>query len=121
MTIRILVVEDYEPLRRAVRLFFNIREDLQIVGEASDGLEAFQKAKELQPDLVLLDIDLPILNGIQLARRLRDVLPRTKVLFLSVESSPEIVQEALSSGAMGYVYKLNLASELLPAVEAVLQ
>jgi DNA-binding NarL/FixJ family response regulator len=121
MTIRILVVDDYEPFRRAVRLLFNVREDLQIVGEASDGLEAFQKAQELQPDLVLLDIDLPILNGIQVARRLRDVVPRAKVVFLSVESSSEMVQEALSSGAMGYVYKLQLASELLPAVEAVLR
>jgi DNA-binding NarL/FixJ family response regulator len=121
MATRILVVDDYEPFRRAVRFVFKLREDLQIVGEASTGLEAVQKAKELQPDLILLDLDLPILNGMQVARRLRDAVPRSKVLILSIESSGDIVEQALSAGAMGYVYKLYLTSELLPAVEAVLR
>ena len=71
-----LVVDDYEPVRRVVRLILQVRDDLQIVGEASDGLEAVQKAKELRPDLILLDIDLPTLNGIQVARRLRDLVPQ---------------------------------------------
>ena len=98
-----------------------MRNDLQIVGEASDGLEAVQKAKELRPDLIFLDIDLPTLNGIQVARRLRDLVPRSKVLFISVESSPDVVREALSVGAVGYLNKLRLASELLPAIETVLR
>ena len=117
---RILVVDDYEPFRRVVRLVLEIRNDLQIVGEASDGLEAVQKANLLQPDLILLDIDLPTLNGIQVARRLRDLVPRAKVLFLSVESSSDVVREALKMGS-GYVYKLHVGSELLPAIEAVLE
>lgn len=118
---RILVVDDHEPVRRAVRLILQARNDLQIVGEASDGLEAVQKAKELQPDLILLDVNLPRLNGIQVARRLRDVNPHAKVLFLSIESSSEVVQEAFKSGAVGYVHKLNAHRELLSAIETVLK
>jgi DNA-binding NarL/FixJ family response regulator len=116
----VLVVDDYEPIRRVVRLILQARDDFQIVGEASDGLEAVQKAKELWPDLILLDIDLPTLNGIQVARRLRDLVPRAKILFLSVESSLDVVREALNVGGAGYIYKLHVASELLPAIETVL-
>jgi DNA-binding NarL/FixJ family response regulator len=118
-TFRILVVDDYEPFRRLVRLTLQLRDDLQIVGEASDGLEAVQKAKVLRPDLILLDIDLPTLNGIQAARQLRDLAPRAQILFLSVESSSDVVGEALKLGA-GYVHKLRTQSDLLPAIEMVL-
>jgi DNA-binding NarL/FixJ family response regulator len=119
--IRILVVEDHEPLRRRVRAILEPRNDLQIVGEASDGLEAVQKAKVLRPDLVLLDIYLPTLNGIQVAKRLRDLVPRAKILFLSLEPSSEVVREAFKLGAVGYVYKLDAQSELLPAIETVVE
>jgi DNA-binding NarL/FixJ family response regulator len=119
--LRILVVDDYEPFRRVVRLILQLRDDLRIVGEASDGLEAVQKAKELQPDLILLDVALPRLNGIQAARRLRDLVPDARVLFLSVESSSDVVREALNLGAVGYVHKLRVASELTPAIETVLK
>jgi CheY-like chemotaxis protein len=117
---RMLVVDDYEPFRRVVRLTLQVRDDLQIIGEASDGLEAVRKAKELQPDLILLDIDLPTLNGIQVARRLRDLVPQAKILFVSVESSADVVREALNMGGSGYVHKLDVGSELLPAIEAIL-
>jgi DNA-binding NarL/FixJ family response regulator len=119
-TLRILLVDDYDPFRRVVRSMLLLRDDVQVVGEASDGLEAVKKAKVLQPDLVLLDIGLPTLNGFQVARRLRDLVPRAKILFLSIESSSDVVQEALSLGPGGYVHKLRVASELLPAIEAVL-
>jgi len=119
--LRILIVEDYEPLRRRVRAILQPRNDLQIVGEASDGLEAVQKAKVLQPDLVLLDIYLPTLNGIQVAKRLGDLIPRAKILFLSLEPSSEVVREAFKLGAVGYVYKLDAQSELLPAIETVVE
>jgi DNA-binding NarL/FixJ family response regulator len=110
-TFKVLVVDDYEPVRRVVRLILQARDDLQIVGEASDGLEAVQKANELRPDLILLDIDLPRLNGIQAARRLRDLVPRAKVLFLSVESSSEVVREAFNVGwpatFINYIWQSN--------------
>jgi DNA-binding NarL/FixJ family response regulator len=94
--------------------------EIQQIFEASDGVDAVQKAQELQPDLVLLDIRLPTLNGIRAAERIREVSSRSKVLFVTQESSEDIVEGALKSGAMGYVIKSNAAKELLPAVDAVL-
>jgi DNA-binding NarL/FixJ family response regulator len=118
-TIRVLVVDDYEPFRRFVRSTAEKRPSLQIVGEASDGLEAMRLAEELKPDLVLLDIGLPKLNGIEAARRIRKLSPESKILFVSQESSPEVLQEALSLG-WGYVAKTSVAIDLLAAVDAVI-
>jgi CheY-like chemotaxis protein len=95
--------------------------ELQIIGEASDGLEAVRKAEELHPDLILLDIGLPSLNGIEAARRIHKVSPESKILFVSQESSVDMVREALGTGASGYVYKPDAGSELLSAVDAVLR
>ena len=119
--IGILVVEDYEPFRRFVCSTLGKRPELNIVGEASDGLEAVQKAEGLQPDLILFDIGLPSLNGIEVARRIRKISPKSKILFVSQESSADVVQKALSLGALGYVVKAHAGSELLAAVEAVLR
>jgi len=94
---------------------------VQIIGEASDGLEAVQKAEQLQPDLVVLDIGLPRLNGIEAARRIRKLCPASAILFVSQESSGDVVREALSTGALGYVIKARAGSELVAAVEAVRQ
>ena len=116
-----LVVDDYEPFRRFVCSTLRKRPEFQLVGEASDGLEAVHKSEELQPDLIVLDIGLPTLNGIEAARRIRKLSPRSKILFLSQESSTDVVREALSSGALGYLVKTQAGSELLPAVDAVLQ
>jgi DNA-binding NarL/FixJ family response regulator len=118
---RILVVEDYEPVRRFICSMLRERPGFQIVEEVTDGLEAIQKAGELQPDLIMLDIGLPSLNGIEAARRLRKLFPKIKILFVSQESSAVVVQEALALGALGYVVKAYAGSELLAAVEAVLQ
>jgi DNA-binding NarL/FixJ family response regulator len=117
---RVLVVEDYEPMRKTVRATLQKRHDLQIVGEASDGLEAVQKAVELKPDLILMDIGLPSQNGIEAAREIRELVPKAKILFLSQETSPEVIQEALSVSASGYVVKVNAGVELIPALEAVI-
>jgi len=118
--IRILVVEDFEPFRRLVRRHLERRPEFQIIGEVADGLEAVQKAKELQPDLVLMDIGLPTLNGIEAARRMREVAPHAKLLFVSLESSSSIVRETLRLGALGYVEKFRVNIDLLPAIDAVL-
>ena len=92
-----------------------------MVGEASDGLEAVHKSEALQPDLIVLDIGLPTLNGIETARRIGKLSSRSKILFVSQESSIDVVREALSSGALGYLVKTQAGSELLPAIDAVLQ
>jgi DNA-binding NarL/FixJ family response regulator len=120
-SIRILVVDDYEPWRRFVLTTLLKQPELEVIGEVSDGLEAVQKAEELQPDLILLDIGLPTLNGIEAARRIRKVSPGSKILFASENRSADITEEALSTGADGYVVKSNAARELLPAVKAVLE
>jgi CheY-like chemotaxis protein len=94
---------------------------LRVIGVASDGLEALQKAEELQPDLIVLDIGLPSLNGIEAARQIRKLSPKSKILFVSQESSADIVQGALGTGAQGYVLKSDAGRELLKGVNAVLR
>jgi DNA-binding NarL/FixJ family response regulator len=94
---------------------------LRIVGEASDGLQAVQKAEELQPDLILLDIGLPTINGIEAARLISRLVPSARILFVSQNNDPDLVTAALSSGARGYVLKENAQTDLLPAIEAVLR
>jgi DNA-binding NarL/FixJ family response regulator len=118
-SVRVLVVEDYEPFRRFICSTLGKKPELQVIGVASDGLEAVQRAEELQPDLILLDIGLPILNGIEACRRIRTLSPNSKILFVSQESSPDVMQEAFNVGALGYVVKAHAGSELLGAVEAV--
>lgn len=119
--VRLLLVEDYEPWRLSVRsMLLNLRE-VQVIGEVSDGLAAVQQSQVLQPDLILLDIGLPMLNGIEAARRIREVSAASKILFVSENRSWDVAEEALRSGGSGYVLKSKAASELLPAVEAVLQ
>src|SRR6201984_2604385 len=118
-SVRVLVVEDSEPFRRFICSMLGKRPELQIIGEVSDGLEAVQRGEELQPDLILLDIGLPSLNGIDAARRIRKVAPHSKILFVSQESSTDVAQEALGLGALGYVVKAYAGRELLVAVEAV--
>ena len=115
------MVEDSEPFRRFICSTLRKKPELQIIGETSDGLEAVQKAEELQSDLIVLDIGLPTLNGIEAARRIRKLAPQSKILFVSQESSANVVQEALSLGALGYVVKAHAGSQLLAAVGAVLE
>jgi DNA-binding NarL/FixJ family response regulator len=118
-TIRVLVVEDYLPFRRYLRSALQRTPSLDIIGETGDGLEAVQKARELRPDLILLDVGLPTLNGIEVARRISTFSPESRILFVSQETSVYLVREALSVGAMGYVVKARAANELLEAVESV--
>ncbi len=117
--IRILVVDDFQPFRRMIFSILADVPEVEIIGEASDGVEAVRKAQQLQPELILLDISLPELNGIEAAQRIRKAAPRSQVLFVSQDKSPEIMEAALGTGARGYVVKANLGGELLAAVNAV--
>ena len=119
MPLRILVVEDHAPFRRLICTALQRRAEFQTI-EAADGLEAVQKAEELQPDLILLDINLPKLHGFEVAKQIRRLAPHARLLFMSQESSPDIVRKALSLGAHGYIQKLSAATDLLPAIDAVL-
>jgi DNA-binding NarL/FixJ family response regulator len=120
-TVRVLVVDDYEPFRRFVCKTLGERQGTQVVGEASDGLSAIRKAEELQPDLIVLDIGLPALNGIEAARRIRKLCPDCKILFLSQDRSAVVAQEAFQLGASAYVVKEHARRELSATVEAVCQ
>jgi DNA-binding NarL/FixJ family response regulator len=119
--VRILLVDDNEPFRRFVASTLRDRQKLNVVGEAADGLEAVQRAEALQPDLILLDIGLPGLNGLDAARQISKLAPNAKIIFLTQESASDVVGEGLSLGAWGYVAKVQAGRELLVAVETVLQ
>ena len=118
---RVLVVDDFEPFRRLLCSILQDKPELQTIVEGSDGVEAIELAEALQPDLILLDIGLPKLDGIEAARKIRELAPRSKIIFVSQEHSLEVVQAAFSAGALGYVVKIDVGNELLPAVEAVLR
>jgi DNA-binding NarL/FixJ family response regulator len=115
------VVDDFEPWRDFVRSALEKQPEIQVVGEASDGLKAVQKSQELQPDLILLDIGLPTINGIESARRIKQVVPGAKILFASENSDVDVIRVALSNGARGYILKADASRELLPAIKAVLR
>jgi len=121
LPVRVLVVEDFEPFRQLISSMLGKRLELQVISQVSDGQEAVRQAEELKPDLILLDIGLPTLNGIAASRQIRELAPASKIIFVSQESSPDVVQEALNSGALGYVLKTRAGIDLLPAVEAVLE
>jgi len=115
----ILVVEDHAPYRRLICTALQRQAELQIV-EAADGLEAVWKADEFQPDVIVLDIHLPKLDGFEVAKQVRMLAPDARLLFLSQEHSPDFVHEAFSVGALGYVQKVSAGTDLLPAIHAVL-
>jgi len=115
------VVEESEPFRSFITSLLQKKPEFQVVSEASDGLEAVQKTIELKPDLILLDIGLPKLNGIEAARRIRILVPESKMIFQTLVSDADVVHEALRLGAWGYIDKAHTGSELLAAVDAVLQ
>jgi DNA-binding NarL/FixJ family response regulator len=119
-SLSVLVVEDFAPFRQFISATLESVNGLQVVGEVSDGLEAVQKAQELHPDLILLDIGLPSLNGIEVARRISRVAQDSRIIFVSQESALEVVQAAFDAGAMGYVVKANAETDLIVAVGAVL-
>lgn len=117
--ISILVAEDYEPFRRLVSLILEPAPELQIVSEVSDGQLAVQAAQEMQPDIILMDIGLPTLNGLEAAQQIRTISPRSKILFVTQESSLEVIQKGFRLGAWAYVLKTDAEAELLTAIRLV--
>jgi DNA-binding NarL/FixJ family response regulator len=117
----VLVVEDFEPFRQFVCTILQSIPGIQVACELANGLQAVERSAELQPDLILLDIGLPGLDGIEAARRIRKHRQESKIIFLSMELSAEVVREALATGAVGYVAKPDAAGDLLIAVQAVLR
>jgi DNA-binding NarL/FixJ family response regulator len=120
-SIRVLVADDFAPFRRFICATLGKRKDLQVICEAADGLEAVQQADQLKPELIVLDVGLPKLNGLVAARQICELSPDSKILFVSQETSPDVVQEAFDAGALGYVGKTKAGTDLLAGVEAVLE
>jgi len=115
----VVIADDCAEFRRVLRSTLQTK-GFHIVAEASDGLEAVAKAAELQPDLVLLDIQMPILNGLDAAVQIRSMAPRSRILFVSLNTDPDIVQSAMREGAAGYLRKSTISCQLVPAIEATL-
>jgi len=119
-TIRILIVDDHEVMRGGLRSLLESRPEWEVCGEAADGLEAVEKAKQLKPDVVILDINMPALNGLDAARLIRKQVPQPEILILSRYEASEMRSEALQAGAREYVAKSqNLARDLLVAIDEV--
>ena|SRR5215467_3077 len=116
----VLVVDDFRMWRTKVCSIVQKKAELRIVAEARDGAEAIEKAEQLKPDLILLDIGLPKMNGIDAALQISAVSPDSKIVFVSQDSDPEVKQAALGTGASGYVHKLTVSSQLLGAIESAL-
>lgn len=120
-SIRILIADDYMGWRNQVRSLLRARPNWKVICDVSNGSEAVEKAEELKPDLILLEIGLQYLNGIEAAWRIRHLSPHCKIIFLSADNSLDVVRVALSTGAQGYVYKPRAQYDLLPAIDSVLQ
>jgi DNA-binding NarL/FixJ family response regulator len=119
--LRILVVEDHELFRQCICTTLAQRFEFSVVGEVSNGLESVQKAQELQPDVILLDIGLPGMSGLEVARRVRQSCSHSRILFLSSLRDEDVIREALRLGALGYVEKKRLDMDLLNAMDAICQ
>jgi DNA-binding NarL/FixJ family response regulator len=121
ITLRVLVADDYEPWCRLVSSALQKQPQLQLAAEASDGIEALQKAQELKADIILLDVNLPKLNGFKVTQRVLEHLPQSKIILVSADRSFDIAAEALRMGAYGYIVKSDAGTELVRALEAVLE
>ena len=121
MVIRILLVDDHPVVRHGLRALLGLQPDWEVIDEAEDGSEAVDKVQRLNPDVVLLDISMPKMSGLEACRLIRETAPQCEILILTQHDSPQMLREALDAGARGHVMKSHAARDLLDAVEAVSQ
>lgn len=121
MTVRILVVDDHPVVRHGLRTLLSSRPEWEIIDEAEDGIEAVEKSDRLKPDVIVLDVSMPRMDGLEACRWIRKNVPDSEVLIVTQDDSPQMMREALGAGARGYVVKSDVANDLLTAVEAVSQ
>src|SRR5271154_3962418 len=119
MKLRILIADDHEVVRRGLAALLQTHEGWEVCGEAKDGREAVEMAKQLKPDVVILDIGMPILNGLAATRQLAQLNPQQKMIVLTITDSDQVIREALEAGARGFVLKSDAARDLVSAVEAL--
>jgi DNA-binding NarL/FixJ family response regulator len=115
----VLIADDHEAIRKGVRTILRSRKDLEICGEASNGSEAVRMAAELSPDLIILDLTMPVMGGFAAAKELRQLLPEIPILFYSMHDGRQLIKEAKQAGARGFVSKSRISDTLLDAVDAV--
>jgi DNA-binding NarL/FixJ family response regulator len=119
LPLRVVIADDHDVVRKGVRSILESRSDVNVVGEASNGKEALQQAVELKPDLIVLDVSMPVMDGISAAKEIKKILPATPILILSMHSGREMVRAAQSAGAQGFITKTDVAGILLDAVDSL--
>ncbi len=118
MMIRVVVVEDHHLVRQGIVKLLEVADDLEVVGEAGDGIQAVALVKSTHPDVIILDISMPKLDGLEMLSKIGEIRPKPQVVILSMHADPSMVRQALQAGALGYVVKQSVADELLAAVRA---
>jgi DNA-binding NarL/FixJ family response regulator len=118
-TLKVLLADDHEIVRRGLRSILETQRECEIVGEAADGRQAVTLVKELNPDIVILDISMPLLNGLEATRQILKIRPQTKVLILTVHEADPLIREVLDAGARGYILKTDAGRDLVTAIESL--
>lgn len=118
-TLKLLLADDHEVVRKGLRSILETQRDCEVVGEAADGRQAVALVKELNPDIVILDISMPLLNGLEATRQILKIRPQTKVLVLTVHEADPLIRDVLDAGARGYILKSDAGRDLVSAVESL--
>jgi len=119
MSLKVLLADDHEIVRDGLRAVLHAQKDCEVVGEAADGRQAIALVKELNPDIVILDISMPLLNGLEATRQILEIRPQTKVLVLTMHESDPLIRDILNAGARGYILKTDAGRDLIAAVESL--